>query len=75
MKYPPVINEWQAPETLSELIDACNNQDIDIMNVLEKVVPKIRDGKTSFTSTGISNLRVLEVRLKVYFGWLCIYQL
>ena len=44
LKYPPVINVWQVPETLSELINACNNQHIDVMNVLEKVLSKIRDG-------------------------------
>ena len=44
LKYPPVINVWQAPETLSELINVCNNQHIDVMNVLEKVLSKIRDG-------------------------------
>lgn len=45
LKQPPVINEWQAPETLGDLIDACNIQHIDIMNVLKNVVSKIRDGK------------------------------
>lgn len=45
LKQPPVINEWQAPETLGDLIDACNSQHIDIMNVLKNVVSKIRDGK------------------------------
>ncbi len=46
------------PETLSELIDACNNQDIDIMNVLEKVVPKIRDGKHHLLLLGFPIPRV-----------------
>lgn len=45
LKKPPVINEWQAPETLGDLIDACNSQHIDVMNVLKNVVSKIRDGK------------------------------
>lgn len=45
LKQSPVINEWQAPETLGDLIDACNSQHIDVMNVLKNVVPKIRDGK------------------------------
>jgi len=44
LKQPPVINEWQAPETLGDLIDACNSQHIDVMNVLKNVVSKIRDG-------------------------------
>ena len=45
LKQPPVINEWQVPETLGDLIDACNSQHIDVMNVLKNVVSKIRDGK------------------------------
>lgn len=45
LKQPPVINEWQAPETLGDLIDACNSQHIDVMDVLKNVVSKIRDGK------------------------------
>lgn len=45
LKQPPVINEWQAPETLGDLIDACNSQHIDVMNVLKNVVSKIRDGR------------------------------
>lgn len=45
LKQPPVINEWQTPETLGDLIDACNSQHIDVMNVLKNVVSKIRDGK------------------------------
>lgn len=40
----PVINEWQAPETLGDLIDVCNNQDIDIMDILKNTFSKIRDG-------------------------------
>lgn len=45
LNQPPVINEWQAPETLGDLIDACNSQHIDVMNVLKNVVSKIRDGR------------------------------
>ncbi len=45
LKHPPVINEWQAPETLGDLIDACNSQHIDVMNVLKNVLSKIRDGR------------------------------
>lgn len=41
----PVINEWQAPETLGDLIDVCNNQNIDIMDILKNTFSKIRDGK------------------------------
>ncbi len=41
----PVINEWQAPETFGDLLDACSSQQIDIMDVLKNIVSKIRDGK------------------------------
>lgn len=72
LKYPPVINEWQAPETLSELIDACNNQDIDIMNVLEKVVPKIRDGKHHLLLLGFPIPRVFGGETESIF-WMAMY--
>ena len=45
LKQTPVINEWQAPETMGDLIDACNSQHIDIMNMLKNIVSKIRDGR------------------------------
>ena len=45
LKQIPVIHEWQAPETMGDLIDACNRQHTDIMNVLKNVVSKIRDGR------------------------------
>lgn len=45
LKQTPIINEWQAPETMGDLIDACNSQHIDIMNVLKNTVSKIRDGR------------------------------
>ena len=41
----PVVNEWQAPETLEDLIEACGNQNIDLMSILKKLTAKIRDGK------------------------------
>lgn len=72
LKYPPVINEWQAPETLSELIDACNNQDIDIMNVLENVVPKIRDGKHHLLLLGFPIPRVFGGETESIF-WMAMY--
>ena len=72
LKYLPVINEWQAPETLSELIDACNNQHIDIMNVLEKVVPKIRDGKHHLLLLGFPIPRVFGGETESIF-WMAMY--
>ncbi|AWW28445.1 MULTISPECIES: ThiF family adenylyltransferase [unclassified Acetobacterium] len=60
LNQPPVINEWQAPETFGDLIDACNNQNVDIVGVLEKVVSKIRDGKR--------HLFLLGFPIPKYFG-------
>ncbi|MDD2362055.1 MAG: ThiF family adenylyltransferase [Oscillospiraceae bacterium] len=45
LNQPPAINKWQAPETFGDLIDACNNQHIDIMDMLKNMVSKIRDGR------------------------------
>ena len=52
LKDIPVINGWQAPETLGDLIDACNEQNINIMDLLKDVVPAIRDGKNHFLLIG-----------------------
>ena len=45
----PVINKWQAPNSLIELIDACKQQKIDICSIIQRIVSKnshmIRDGK------------------------------
>lgn len=41
----PVINVWQAPSTLSELIGICKENDIDLIEVLKEVSIKMRDGK------------------------------
>ncbi len=41
----PVINDWQTPETFGELVLSCQKQHIDLMNILEKIVSSIRDGK------------------------------
>ncbi|MGF7060133.1 HesA/MoeB/ThiF family protein [Brassicibacter mesophilus] len=45
LKQLPVINEWQAPETFGDLLDACSKQDIDIIGILQKLVSEVRDGK------------------------------
>ncbi len=56
----PVVNEWQAPETFGELIDACRNQQIDIMDDLEHMVTKIRDGNR--------HLLLLGFPVPIFFG-------
>ena len=72
LEYPPVINEWQAPETLSELIAACNNQHIDIMDMLEKVTPTIRDGKRHLLLMGFSVPRFFGGETESIF-WMAMY--
>ena len=72
LEYPPVINEWQAPETLSELIAVCAKQHIDIMDVLEKVAPKIRDGKRHLLLLGFPIPRVFGGETESIF-WMAMY--
>lgn len=52
LKQPPVVNEWQAPETFGDLVDACNSQHIDLMKVMKNVVVKIRDGRRHLLLVG-----------------------
>lgn len=45
----PVINKWQAPNSLIELIDACNQQKIDLCSIIQRILKKnshiMRDGE------------------------------
>lgn len=75
LKQPPVINEWQAPETLGDLIDACNSQHIDVMNVLKNVVSKIRDGKRHLLLLGFPVPKTFGGEPEIFFGRRYIYQL
>lgn len=72
LKHPPVINEWQAPETLGDLIDACNNQNIDVMGVLKKLVSKIRDRKRHLLLIGFPIPRVFGGEPESIF-WMALY--
>lgn len=72
LKHPPVINEWQAPETLGDLIDACNNQHIDLMDVLKSVVSKIRDQKRHLLLLGFPIPRVFGGDPEHIF-WMAMY--
>lgn len=72
LKQPPVINEWQAPETLGDLIDACNNQHIDVMNVLKNVVSKIRDGKRHLLLLGFPVPKTFGGEPEIVF-WKALY--
>lgn len=72
LKQPPVINEWQAPETLGDLIDACNNQHIDVMNVLKNVVSKIRDGGRHLLLLGFPIPKFFGGELETIF-WKALY--
>lgn len=72
LKQPPVINEWQAPETLGDLIDACNSQHIDVMNVLKNVVSKIRDGKRHLLLLGFPVPKTFGGEPEIVF-WKALY--
>lgn len=72
LKQPPVINEWQAPETLGDLIDACNSQHIDVMNVLKNVISKIRDGKRHLLLLGFPVPKTFGGESEIVF-WKALY--
>lgn len=72
LKQPPVINEWQAPETLGDLIDACNSQHIDVMNVLKNVISKIRDGKRHLLLLGFPVPKTFGGEPEIVF-WKALY--
>lgn len=72
LKQPPVINEWQAPETLGDLIDACNSQHIDVMNVLKNVVSTIRDGKRHLLLLGFPVPKTFGGEPEIVF-WKALY--
>lgn len=72
LKQPPVINEWQAPETLGDLIDACNSQQIDVMNVLKNVVSTIRDGKRHLLLLGFPVPKTFGGEPEIVF-WKALY--
>lgn len=73
LKHPPVINDWQAPETLSDLIEACNNQHIDIMNILKNIVSKIRDGKRHLLLLGFPVPKTFGGEPEIVF-WKALYR-
>jgi len=68
----PVINEWQAPETFGDLIDACNSQHIDIISVLKDVVSKIRDGRRHLLLLGFPIPKVFGGEPEIVF-WKALY--
>lgn len=72
LKQPPVINEWQTPETLGDLIDACNSQHIDVMNVLKNVVSTIRDGKRHLLLLGFPVPKTFGGEPEIVF-WKALY--
>lgn len=72
LKHPPVINEWQAPETLGDLIDACNSQHIDVMNMLKNIVSKIRDGKRHLLLLGFPVPKTFGGEPEIVF-WKALY--
>lgn len=72
LNQPPVINEWQAPETLGDLIAACNIQHVDVMNMFENVVSKIRDGKHHLLLLGFPIPKTFASEPEIIF-WQALY--
>lgn len=68
----PLINGWQAPETLGDLIDACNNQHFDIMKVLKNVLSKIRDGRRHLLLLGFPIPKTFGGESEIVF-WKALY--
>lgn len=52
MDKEPVVNGWQAPNIFQELKIALSTQNIDIKNILEKIMPCFRDGKRHILMIG-----------------------
>lgn len=48
----PVLEPWQPPSTLGELIDALKEQDIDFYETIKSVTSEIRDGARHFLLLG-----------------------
>ena len=59
-------------ETLGDLIDACNSQHIDVMNVLKNVVSKIRDGKRHLLLLGFPVPKTFGGEPEIVF-WKALY--
>ena len=72
LKHPPVINEWQAPETLGDLVEACNNQHMDIMNILKNIISNIRDGKRHLLLLGFPVPKTFGGKPEIVF-WKALY--
>jgi len=45
LKEIPVLPPWQAPVTLGELRKVCQSQHVDLDDIFQKTLPRIRDGK------------------------------
>lgn len=72
LKQLPVINEWQAPETFGDLLDACSKQDIDIISILQKLVSEVRDGERHLLLLGFPVPKVFGGESEIIF-WQALY--
>lgn len=52
LKKEPVIKGWQAPNDYKELKQAFKNQNLDLKKILEKLIPRFRDGKKHILMIG-----------------------
>lgn len=67
LKQVPVIPPWQAPMTWGELNVICKNQGIDLLKVVKKIVPKIRDGKSHIFLIGFPIPEKVEDSTKLIY--------
>lgn len=55
----PVIKPWQAPTTWGELEDACAQNDIDLLPLLERASHRVRNGKSHLGLVGFPVSRTI----------------
>lgn len=68
----PVVNEWQTPETLEDLLEICKKQGIDILSIFQKVFSKIRDGKRHLLLVGFPIPKLFGGESEIIF-WKALY--
>lgn len=52
LKQVPIVPLWQAPMTWGQLVAVCQDQGINIMSIIKKLSPKLRDGKSHIILIG-----------------------
>lgn len=72
LKEVPTINKWQAPETFGDLIEICEKQNIDIINILKQLFSRIRDRKRHLLLVGFPIPKLFGGENEIVF-WMALY--